>query len=453
VPVDASGADRPSADRPAGRYRRSIELYRAARNVIPGGVNSNVRLQSRPAPLFIDRGLGALLWDVDGNEYLDYTLGMGAVILGHAHPAVTEAIQRSLELGQLYAGQHEGELELALLLARTIPWVDMARLAMSGTEANLGAIRVARAATGRTRIVKFEGHYHGWADGIYLSSRPPIDAVGPPEAPLTVRMTSGQPASVVGDVTVLPWNDEDAFRACFTSGDPIAAVLLEPVLCNTALIPPDPSFIELIRSRTEEAGAILIFDEVITGFRVGLQGAAARLSVRPDLVVYGKAMGNGVPVACFAGSSELMSLVGDEVAQHLGTYNGNRISVSAAIATIQCLSGAASELYPRLEYLGNRLGAGLRHAAAEAGVPATVIDYAGIVHTALYDGPAARDYRQYVTSEDFRALARFVDGLQDRGVRITNRGTWFLSASHSEQDIDRTVERSFETFEALARLR
>jgi glutamate-1-semialdehyde 2,1-aminomutase len=434
-----------------GRYGRSAELYEAALELIPGGVNSNVRLRSTPVPLFFSRADGARIWDVDGNEYVDYSLGMGAVILGHAHPAVTARVAGTLASGQLFGGQHEGELALARLVSDVIPWAGMVRLAMSGTEADQAAVRLARAATGRTRVVKFEGHYHGWSDGLYVSSRPPAEALPAEGPPRAFRMSGGQPSSVLDDIVVLPWNDEAAFSECFADASTIAAVILEPILFNTSLIPPSPGFIELLRRRTAETGVVLIFDEVITGFRVDLQGAAHLLGIEPDLAVYAKAMGNGFPIASLTGRRSLMSLIGSEASHHLGTYNGNVVSVSAGLATIETLRERQDAIYPELAALGARLAAGLRQAATAAGVGATILERAGVVHSSLAAGPPPRDYREYVLGEDFGALGRFVAELQDRGVRVTNRGTWFLSVSHGGADIDWTIERAFEAFRATHR--
>ena len=433
------------------RYGRSAELYEAARELIPGGVNSNVRLRSTPVPLFFSRADGARIWDVDGNEYVDYNLGMGAVILGHADLSVTRRVAETLASGQLYGGQHEGELALARLVSDVIPWAEMVRLAMSGTEADQAAVRLARAATGRTRVIKFEGHYHGWSDGLYVSSRPPAEALPAEGPPRAFRMSGGQPSNVLDDIVVLPWNDKAAFSECIADASTIAAVILEPILFNTSLIPPDPGFIELVRRRTAETGTVLIFDEVITGFRVDLQGAAHLLRVEPDLAVYGKAMGNGFPIASITGRRSLMRLIGSEVSHHLGTYNGNVVSVAAGLATIEKLRERRDAIYPELAALGARLAAGLRQASAAAGVGATVVELAGVVHSGMATGSPPRSYRDYVRAEDFGALGRFVAELQDRGVRITNRGTWFLSASHGRDDIDWTIERAFEAFEGVAR--
>jgi len=290
-------------------------------------------------------------------------------------------------------------------------------------------------------------------EGQQDQSRPPAEtlpAEGPPRAFL---MSGGQPSAVLDDIVVLPWNDEAAFSECLTDASSIAAVILEPILFNTSLIPPDPGFMELLRRRTAETGVVLIFDEVITGFRVDLQGAARLLGIEPDLAVYAKAMGNGFPIASVTGRKSLMSLIGSEVSHHLGTYNGNGVSVAAGLATIETLRERQGVIYPELAALGARLAAGLRQAATAAGVGATILERAGVVHSSLVAGTPPRDYREYVLGEDFGALGRLVAELQDRGVRITNRGTWFLSASHGRDDIDWTIERAFEAFEGVARAR
>jgi glutamate-1-semialdehyde 2,1-aminomutase len=264
-------------------------------------------------------------------------------------------------------------------------------------------------------------------------------------------MSGGQPPGVLDDIVVLPWNDVAAFDECLAEPSTIAAVILEPILCNTALIPPSPGFIELVRRRTAEAGVVLIFDEVITGFRMDLRGAAQLLGVEPDLAVYAKAMGNGFPIAAITGRKRLMSLIGTETSHHLGTYNGNVVSVAAALATIGTLRERQAAIYPELAAHGARLAAGLRQAATAAGVDATIVEHHGVVHTAMVAGSPARNYRDYLRAEDFGSLERFVRALQDRGVRITNRGTWFLSASHGPSEIDSTIERAFEAYRGVAR--
>ena len=305
-------------------YQRSCALHQRAGHVLPGGVSTGFRAAEKPVPLFFERAEGSRLVDVDGNAYVDYVCGMGPIILGHSHPEVTEAVARAAAMLVQTGGQHEAEVELAERLVGHVPSFEMLRPSMSGSEAVHGAIRLARAATGRSVVVKFAGHYHGWLDGVLGATRklPPI-----------LPESKGQPASTLAEVVALEWNDLDALRRTLTtSGDQIAAVIMEPYPCNGGVIPPAPGFVEAARELTRACGAVLIFDEVITGFRLGLDGAQGMLGVTPDLTVVAKAMANGVPIAAFGGRRDLMELLARGGVTHAGTYNAGGISVAAALA-------------------------------------------------------------------------------------------------------------------------
>ena len=294
-------------------YSNSTSLYEQAKEHLGGGVSSNFRYAGygeSPVPLFYAKGSGSRLTDVDGNVYIDYALANGPAILGHAPPPVLEAVSRTLAMGQLFAGQHELELELARRITGIVPCAELVRFASSGSEAVQAALRLARAHTGRRKIVKFEGHYHGWLDNIFMSVAPSPNEAGPALAPVPVSHTPGQPESVLGDVLVLPWNDIDVFaEALRTHRDEIAGVIMEPILCNTGALRPRPGYLEGVRELTAEHGAVLIFDEVITGFRVGLQGAQGLLGVTPDLAVFAKALAAGFPLAAVVGRREVMERV------------------------------------------------------------------------------------------------------------------------------------------------
>jgi glutamate-1-semialdehyde 2,1-aminomutase len=311
------------------------------------------------------------------------------------------------------------------------------------------AIRLARAATGRQVILKFEGHYHGWLDPLLTSVAPPLDLAGPPDAPTPHLPSAGQAANSVENVTILQWNDTDGVRRLLTGPDRerIAGVIMEPILCNTSVIPPEPGFLETVRELTRANGTVLIFDEVITGFRVGPGGAQGRLGITPDLAVFAKAMGSGYPIAALAGRRDLMELTGKAVL-HGGTYNANVVSIAAANATLEVLGSGGDELYARIERAGQRLMDGLRAAARAAGSNLVVQGLGTVFNTTFGSGPV-RTYREYIAT-DLPAQRRFLVGLQDRGVRVTGRGTWFLSSAHTDADIDRTIDAAAETLGALA---
>ncbi len=430
-------------------YARSQELYADATEALAGGVNSNFRLGGRPVPLFFTRGARAHLWDADGNDYVDYVLGMGPNILGHAPPAVTDAVAESLGRGVLFAGQYAEEIALARLVQRLVPCAERVRFGLSGSEMDQAAIRVARAATGRDVIVKFEGHYHGWFDTLLVSTQPPLDHAGPDDAPAKWYPSAGQSRHAADDLHVLPWNDLDALtRHLDAHAGEIAGVLMEPVLCNTCVIAPRPGYLEGVRELCDRHGIVLIFDEVITGFRLGLGGAGRRLGVTPDLAVFAKAIGGGYPIAALAGKERFMSLLTGPVL-HGGTYNGNMVSTIAALATLGELARGGDALYADMEARGGRLMAGLRDAAAAAGVPLHVQGF-GVAFNTTFGavGPIA-NYRDYART-DLPTQKRFVGELQDRGVRVTARGTWFLSTAHTDADVTRTLAAARDVLRSLS---
>jgi glutamate-1-semialdehyde 2,1-aminomutase len=429
-----------SAGSPMRSYARSIALYDEARRYLAGGVSSNVRYASTPVPLFFERGEGSRLIDVDGNVHIDYVLGNGPAILGHAPRPVIEAVAASLVHGQVYAAQHATEVALARRLTEILPSAELVRFASSGTEAVQLALRIARAFTGRRKIVKFEGHYHGWLDSVYVSVRPPAKAAGPADAPAAVLESRGQAEGVLGDVVVLGWNDASFLADAFARhpGE-IAAVLMEPVMVNGGAAEPRPGYLEAARRLCDAQGALLIFDEVITGFRVGLGGAQARYGVRPDLTILAKAVAAGFPLSAVAGRRDAMSAVFDGGAMHGGTYNGNVQSIAAGVAALDVLAAGGGAVYRDLERRGTRLMQGLRAAAARAGIRLLVQGLPAIFQTTFTDKPALYDYRDVADTDQERGL-RLWEALQEEGIRITQRGVWFLSAAHGDAEIDATLE-------------
>jgi glutamate-1-semialdehyde 2,1-aminomutase len=319
-------------------YAKSIALYETTRRHLAGGVSSNVRYASVPVPLFFERGEGALLHDVDGNVHIDYVLGNGPAILGHAPRKVIDAVAASLAEGQVFAAQHPRETELAERLCRLLPGAEVVRFATSGTEAVLMAMRLARAFTARPKILKFEGHYHGWSDQAYISARPSLNEAGPADAPVPVAGSPGMPQSVLGDVAVCGWNDLGLLaQALERHRGEIAGVIMEPVMVNGGAIPPEPGYLEGVRDLCRSHGALFICDEVITGFRVGLGGAQAKFGVTADLAIYAKAVAAGFPLAMVAGRRDVMDTLLDKGVMHGGTYNGNVQSMAAALAALDVL--------------------------------------------------------------------------------------------------------------------
>jgi len=417
----------------------SQSLYEEAKRYAPGGVHSNVRLEMQPFPLFFKCAKGSRLWDVDGNEYIDYALGMGPIILGHADGEVNEAIRQSVANGQLYAGQHEDELSLSRTLCEIVPCAEMVRLSSSGSEAVQAALRLARAATGRDRVIKFEGHYHGWFDNVDVSVHPDPSLMGPASRPEAVPESPGQCADAYAAIISLPWNDLGLLTARMKENPgEIAAVIMEPIMCNTSVILPRPGFVEGARELCSQLGSLLIFDEVITGFRVGLGGAGELLRVKPDLAVFAKAMANGYPVSCLAGRRDLMEQFAGGV-EHAGTYNANRLSCTAALATLQALRKNHGEAYAAIHRAGSALIDGLRKLAKETDLPMHVQGLPSVFHTTFTTQSEITDYRTYGRCQ-MESQAQFVALLRENGINITGRGTWFVSAAHTVRDVEHTLE-------------
>jgi glutamate-1-semialdehyde 2,1-aminomutase len=420
-------------------WPRSRELLALARQSLAGGVNSNVRLSSPPTPLFFTHAAGALLHDVDGHTYIDYALGQGPMILGHSHPAILEAVTAAMATGQLFAGQHELEITVAQHLVRLIPCAELCRFNVSGTEAVQAALRLARAVTGRTLIVRFEGHYHGWLDNVLVSVAPPLERAGPRAVPHAVAGTAGQSPAVLGECLVLPWNDLALVEALFAEhGSEIAAVISEPVMCNTGVIPPAPGYLAGLRRICDSHGAVLILDEVITGFRLGLRGAQGNFGVTADLATFGKAMAGGLPNAAIVGKRALMQRFAHDV-NHSGTFNANVLAMAASAAALRELERDDGAVYRVLDERGTALMAGIRTLAAQHGLPVLVQGFPAVFHVAFTELPAIRDYRDYVTGCDRERYRRFAVALLRRGVRVIERGIWYLSAAHTPNHIDQTL--------------
>jgi len=415
-------------------WSRSEELLERARTVIAGGVNSNVRLTAVPRPLFFSHGQGATITDVDGNNYLDFVLGQGPLIHGHSHPQLLEAAAEGMQRGMMFAAQHEAEIRLAEKICSLVPGADLVRFGSSGSEVIQAAFRLAREHTGRRKIVKFEGHYHGWFDNVLISVAPPLDQAGPREAPNAVPGSRGATPSVLEDVIVLPWNDPEILEQTLRArADEIAAVITEPVMCNVGCILPRPGYLEKLRELCDELGIVFILDEVITGFRLAPGGAQQFFGITPDLCTFGKAMAGGFPIACLGGKRHLMELLMKGV-NHSGTYNANVLVVEASVKCLDLLTRNDGEAYRHLFRLGNRLKEGIAAAAQERGVAVQLQGPGPMFHFAFAEEPLY-DYRS-ATKADTPRYHRFAAALLQRGVRVIERGLWYVSTAHSDADID-----------------
>lgn len=415
----------------------SRDLYTTAQRYIAGGVSSDARRMAG-VPLYVDRAAGARLWDADGNTYLDYVLGQGPALLGHCPPAVVEAVTAQVARGIVYSAQHAAEARVAERLCAMVPSAERVRFNTVGSEAVHAAWRLARGFTGRPKILKFEGHYHGWLDPVLYSVHPPLEAAGPADRPAAVPGTAGQPEAA--DLVVCPWNDLDALsRLMDEHAGQIAAVVTEPVLCNTGAIEPDPGYLQGVRELCDSHGSLLIFDEIITGFRLAPGGAQEYLGVSPDLSVFGKAMAGGMQVSALAGRARVMDAISSGKVAHAGTFNSQPVGIAAAEATLRILDEQRDEVYGTLYARGRELMRGLAEAAAKAGVPMLVDGPGPVFQIYFTEASAVRNYRDFAAT-DRAMMGRLHAALLDQGVNMVPRGLWFLSTAHTEADVAATVE-------------
>ena len=434
---------------PSLPHARSEEAMARARGLLPGGVDSPVRAYGAVGgePVVVASASGALVTDVDGNEYVDYVASFGPLILGHAHPAVVEAVQSAAARGTSFGAPTEAESELAQRVVDAVPSIELVRFVSSGTEATMTALRLARAATGRDLVLKFEGCYHGHADGLLAAAGSGVATFALPDSP-------GVPAAFAAQTLLAPYNDLDAVAATFDAHpDAIACVIVEPVAGNMGLIAPAEGFLSGLRALCDRHGALLLFDEVITGFRVGRGGAQERYAVRPDLTALGKVIGGGLPVGAYGGSRALMERMapaGD--VYQAGTLSGNPLATSAGIATLDALAQFEGT-YERLDELGARLAGGLASAAAEAGVEIAV-SRIGSALTPFFLERLPADY-EGARRSDLDAFARFHRAMLERSVLLppSQFETWFVSLAHDEALIDRTVDAARAAFAEVAAAR
>ncbi len=408
---------------------------------MPGGVNSPVRAMGSIGrdPIFIERGEGALVWDADGNSYIDWVSSWGPLILGHAAPAVVDAVSTAASRGTSYGAATEGEVELAEQVCDRFESVEMIRMTSSGTEAAMSAIRLARAATGREKLLKFAGAYHGHVDGLLAEAGSGMATAGVPASP---GVTEAQAAATV----IVPWNDRESLARAVAEHE-FAALLAEPVPANMGVVPPEDGMLEALREAADRNGALLVFDEVISGFRVARGGAQERYGVSSDITVMGKVIGGGLPAAAYGGSRELMSLIAPAGGVYqAGTLSGNPLAVAAGLATLRALDASA---YERLGGITEKLAAGLR-AAAGAAAPVSVVSVPGLL-TVFFTVDPPRDFAEAAAC-DTQAHARFCRALLERGVYPppSQFEAWFPSLAHDDDAIERTVAAASEAFsEAL----
>ncbi|MCW2954304.1 MAG: glutamate-semialdehyde--aminomutase [Conexibacter sp.] len=419
---------------------RSAQLYARAVTLLPGGVNSPVRAMRAIGrdPIFVDHGAGAELVDVDGNRYVDWVCSWGPLIHGHAHPEIVAAVQQAAARGTSFGAPTAGEIELAAEIADRLPSVEMSRMTSSGTEASMSALRLARAVTGRDMILKFSGAYHGHVDGLLAEAGSGLATQGIPASP-------GVPAAATAATVIVPWNDPDALRAA-TARHELAAIVAEPYPANMGLVPPDAGFLGLLREQADANGALLVFDEVISGFRVARGGAQERSGVTPDLTIMGKVVGGGVPAAAYGGPKALMERIapaGD--VYQAGTLSGNPLAVAAGLATLRLLDAGA---YERLAATTTRLAEGLRAAAGD--LPVQVATVPGLL-TVFFRAEPVHDYAD-AAAADRDAYAAWCRALLAHGVYAppSQFEAWFPSLAHDDAAIERTLAAASAAFASLS---
>ncbi len=432
------------------RYEKSRELYERSKKSLAGGVSSNVRLAEKPVPLFFERAKGSKLYDVDGNEYIDYMLGQGPDIFGHAPDFLVDSVADAMRSGITFAGQHEMEIRVSEAIQRAVPSAELVRYASSGTEVVQAALRLARAYTGRPKFIKFEGQYHGWVDSVLYSTAPALEDAGPYDSPSPVEQSQGMAPGSADDIVVIPWNDVDVLKNAVDryQGD-IAAIITEPIMCNTNCIMPRAGYLEEMRRLCDERGIVLIFDEVITGFRMGLGGAQQLLGVTPDLCTFAKAMAGGFPIAMVAGKQDIMGLMADGTVLHGGTVNGNVMSLAATEASLNKLMEDDGAAFRRLSATGRTLMKGLQDLARKHEIEVLIQGPGAVFAMAFTNADEITDYRSHVANADAEKYARFCEGMLERGVRLIGRGVWFVSTEHSDKDVRRTLDIADEVLSTL----
>jgi glutamate-1-semialdehyde 2,1-aminomutase len=418
------------------RTAGSLARWQRAQRSLAGGVSSSLRRSARPYPLYFTHGEGATVHDVDGNGYCDYTLGWGPNILGHGAVEVVKALEAQARRGLTFGAQHDLEIEVAEQLTAWIPCADSVCFASSGTEIVQLALRLARAATGRSKHLKFEGHYHGWDDTVLTSYHP---------SAAQIEQSSGGPIPVGAgqalqhNVVVAQWNDRASVEAAFAANPgAIASVICEPVLCNSGCIFPEPGFLEFLREITRREGTVFIFDEVITGFRLGLQGAQGFFGITPDLAVYAKAVGAGMPLSVLAGRAQYMDLIATGKVVHAGTLNGNPLTLAVAKEALSYLSADGGAVYDRMRTHGTELTQALESVFAAAGVPVVISSAGSVFHLSFLER-RPRNYRDLLEANE-KMYSDFALALLDEGILVLPDGRWYLSTAHNEADIKRTVD-------------
>lgn len=430
----------------------SREWFERAKAVLAGGISSSARATTAgrlPHPLYIAHGEGSRIWDADGNEFLDFLLSYGSVILGHGDATLRHAVVQQIELGTMFGTCNTLEVELAEQICKMVPCADLVRYANSGSEAIMGAVRAARGFTGKSRILKFEGHYHGWVDALAISNRPTPAEAGPLESPLSAPHSRGMPASAALEVVIAPWNEPelltrilDAHTSRGSGGGEceFAAMICEPIVANNACIMPREGYLEFLRAECTKRKIVLIFDEIVTGFRIAPGGAQEYFGVVPDMAVFSKAIGGGFPIAAFCGRRDIMTPIGLNTVKHGGTYNGNPLCAAAALTTLRTV--AQPHVLHRINSVGTSLAEATRRAAHDFGVPCVVQGVGGMFQIVFTDAGRPLHHYRDLARADTAKFAAFWQSLLDQRVHANSSGMacWFTSAAHTDGDVEQGCE-------------
>jgi len=431
---------------------RSREWYERAQQSLVEGVNSPSRGAAvyAPGPVVLERGRGSHVWDLDGNEYVDFLMSFGALIHGHAHPKIVEVVTQSIAEGSHFAAATPAEAEAAERFRRMVPTAEAVRFTNSGSEATMLALRLARAHTGRTKFLKFEGHYHGWYDPYCLNGHShPADQLGPRENPARLPDSEGIPALVFDDVLLAPWNDVATLEQIMRQhGRELAAIITEPIMANMGCIPPREGYLQKVCDLAHEYGALFILDEVVTGFRYAPGGCQQYYGLKPDLSTFGKALGAGFPVGAVTGARAILVRMrwGSGMVLHYGTFNGHRLTMRVIAANLDLLSADDGAVYKQIYAVGDGAIAGLREVFRRRKIDTIVQGFGPMFQIYFTGRQAIHDYRDYCQYVDTAKYSRFVHGLLDRGIYMTpsNGLHWIISTAHTQQDVEALLQAADE---------
>ena len=430
------------------RFENSKKLYEEAKKMVPGGVSSSIRQTEWPVPLFFESAKGSKMFDVDGNEYIDYVMGMGPNIFGHSPEFITNSVFKDMQDGFCLTGQTRKENELSEFISKTLPFKRKFRYASSGTEIVQIALRLARSYTNKNKFLKFEGHYHGWMDSVLYNSHPNVSSEESIYEP--VPESGGISKGTADEVVIAPWNDVESLEIILRDqSEDISAIITEPILWNSNVILPNRGYLQELRNLCDKYNVLLIFDEVGTGFRVALGGAQEIYNVEPDLSTYAKSMAGGFPIAMLAGKSEIMDYMANGKVVHGGSFNTNVMSVSASHATLNYILNNLN-FYNSLNENGDVLIEGLKDAAKKHNIDILIQGLGSVFYLSFTNLKSIKNYREHANNVDEEKYKEFSKLMLLNGIRLSQNGRWHMSSAHSTNDIDKTIKSADESFRALS---